>query len=59
MKRCGWCCRGLKIFSSGRPGHSLLFTGLEVKDSGRVISFADGSSVTAAVRKVQGRNSLL
>ena len=58
MKIFGWCCRGLKIFSSGRPGHSLLFTGLEVKDSGRV-SFADGSSVVAADRKVQGWNSVL
>ena len=58
MRRCGWCCRGLKIFSSGRPGNSLLFTGLEVKDSGRV-SFADGSSVTAADRKVQGWNSAI
>ena len=36
----------------------LLFGGLEIKDSGRV-SFADGSSVTAADRKVQGWNSLL
>ena len=58
MRRLGWCCRELKTLSSGRPGQSLLFAGLEVKDSGRV-SFADGSSVTAADRKVQGGNSLL
>ena len=36
----------------------LLFGGLDIKDSGRV-SFADGSSVAAADRKVQGWNSLL
>ena len=58
MRRCGRCCKELKVFSSGRLGQSLLFAGLEVKDSGRV-SFADGSSVTAADKKVQGWNSLL
>ena len=56
MRRCGRGCKELKVFSSGRLGQSLLFAGLEVKDSGRV-SFADGSSVTAADRKVQGWNS--
>ena len=58
MWRRGWCCSELNTFSSGRPGHSLLIAGLKVKDSGRV-SFADGSLVTAADRKVQGWNSLL
>ena len=50
--------QGIKTLSSGRPGRSLLFAGLEVKDSGGV-SFADESSVTAADRKVQGGNSVL